>query len=150
MAAGSWEISFFVSGTPRAQPRPRAMSLNGRFARMYNPNTANVWKKSVNLAARSFRPLSPIKGPVEVNMVFFFKRPESHFLKRKSGDVLRKDQPTWHTVKPDIDNLIKAILDELTKLEFWTDDCQVTSSLAKKMYVPTNENPGCFLSISEV
>lgn len=131
--------SFFVSGTPKGQPRPRAFSINGK-ARVYSCNTAEGWKGAVAMAAREHLPPEPLQGPVRLDATFRFRRPKAHYLR----GVLRTNAPEHHTGRPDVDNLHKAVLDCLTQLGMWRDDGQVCAGEVVKVY---SEQPGADICI---
>jgi Holliday junction resolvase RusA-like endonuclease len=78
-----------------------------------------------------------LEGPLRVNLFFFFPRPKSHYTKKG----LRPTAPDWHTIKPDVDNAMKPVLDVLTKAGFWREDCQVCSGLIEKKYRPLHAEP---------
>lgn len=143
-------IAFFVNGTPKGQPRPKAFArkmANGKFmARVYDPGTAEGWKSEVAIAARPHIPAQPISGPLRLELTFYFPRPKAHFL--KSG--LRENAPTFHTSKPDRDNCEKAVLDAMTCLGFWKDDAQVCAGATAKVYVDERNQPGCSVRITEL
>lgn len=120
-------INISVYGDPKAQPRARAFARNG-IVRMYDPSTAEGWKGAIALAAEKYIPNEPLTGPLKVNLTFYFKRPKR--LCRKKD--LRCRMP--HDVKPDRDNCEKAVLDCLTTLGFWKDDCQVCCGEVRKFY----------------
>jgi len=126
-------IQFTAHGEPKAQPRVRAFSCGGR-ARVYDPGTAEGWKSQVAEAAREHIPGAPIGGPVKVSLSFRMWRPKGHYGVGRNAGVLKASAPSSHTKKPDIDNLTKAVLDALTCLGFWRDDCQVIHCLAEKGY----------------
>ncbi len=42
-----------------------------------------------------------------------------------------------HTVKPDVDNLAKQLLDAMTRMGFWEDDRQVVELAGRKRYDTT-------------
>lgn len=81
------------------------------------------------------------KGPLQIDIVFFFKVPPSFSEKKK---LERYGKP--HMVKPDLDNLIKFILDIANDI-LYDDDCTVSSITAQKIY---DENPRTVLSITEL
>ena len=135
-------ISFFVSGDPKAQPRPRAFArkFGDKWqARVYDASTAEGWKSLIALTAKPHL-TGPISGPIRLECALFFKRPKAHFLRQ----ALRTDAPTHHTVKPDSDNLEKAIMDALTQIGAWVDDSQVCQKLFSKTYSAT---PGAQIDI---
>ena len=119
--------SFWVAGDPKAQPRHRAFARGGNV-RCYDPGTAEGWKALIAAAARPHLPIVPLKGPVEVHIDFFFRRPKRLLRKRDPDRVM------WYDRKPDRDNLAKAVLDALTQIGFWFDDAQVCSGRVRKFY----------------
>jgi crossover junction endodeoxyribonuclease RusA len=60
--------------------------------------------------------------PVEISLIFHFRRPETASKKRKRV-----------VVKPDLDKLLRATLDALTGVVFH-DDAQVVKVIAEKVY----------------
>ncbi len=113
-----------VLGDPKPQPRPRAFALHGK-ARVYDLGTAEGWKGLVGLQAEPQKPSVPLTGPIAVTITFYFRRPKSHFISNKTDRPLKQKAPTYHTNKPDRDNLEKAVLDALKVIGMWRDDCQV-------------------------
>lgn len=139
------QISFWVLGTPKAQPRPRAFARkmgNTFVARVYDAGTAEGWKGSIAMAAAPFRPPSPLLGPLRVDIDFYFPRPK-YLMARKYPDG-----PMRHTSKPDRDNLDKAALDCLTTLGFWDDDSQACEGEPRKFYVAKGNQPGARIVIT--
>ena len=126
--------SFFVSGTPLPQPRPRAFAVQmaGKYTtRMYNPGTTDGWKKAIEVLSIPQRFQEKFAGAVEVNLHFVMPRPKYHM--GKLG--VKPGAPSNHCVKPDLDNLAKAVLDALTASGcFWNDDGQVSRLLLDKTY----------------
>jgi Holliday junction resolvase RusA-like endonuclease len=107
----------FAEGEPKAQPRPR----RGKHGNFYNPGTADGWKRAVQAAfLRERKPA--IEGPVYLTVNFFFHR---------EGIPGRA---AFHTAKPDRDNLEKAVMDALTEIGVWKDDCQVCAGLTAKYW----------------
>ena len=112
----------FVSGTPKAQPRPR-MARNGH---VYNPKSADAWKEEIKAAFLSCRK-STITGPVSLTVRFSLPVPKSM--------KMENSVPVPHTKKPDTDNLLKAVMDSLTAVGVWKDDAQVFETFAGKYYI---------------
>ena len=109
----------FVNGIPKAQPRPR-MTASGH---VYNPDSADVWKEIVRTAFLSFhRP--PITNPIRLRVSFFLPRP-----KTMKGEIA-----VPHVKKPDVDNLLKAVMDAMTVAGVWKDDALVYATEAGKWY----------------
>lgn len=136
-------ISFSVLGEPKPNPRGRAFSRGGH-ARVYDPGTAEGWKAAVALAARPFLPTEPLAGPVALELDFLMPRPKR--LSRRCDDP----GELWHTSKPDLDNIEKAVLDALTQIGLWRDDCQVVAVSKTKRYHALNGRPGARVTVREV
>ena len=132
---------FFVAGTPVAQPRVRMVRSNGH---VYTPRSADAWKAAVRVAWRA-EPRQPLEGPVRLSLNFCMPRPAYHFTTK---GALTAGAPVRHTVKPDIDNLVKAVMDALTDAGAWHDDCQIVELTIGKHYshVPT----GCTINMMEI
>lgn len=143
-------ITFHVQGTPKGQPRARAFAQrfgNKYSARMYDPGTADEWKRDVHLglrtALRTFGD-QPSLGAFSVELNFLLPRPKSHY--GKLG--VKKSAPDDHCSKPDIDNLAKLVLDVITKDgRVWRDDSQVMCLLLTKSYALCFQQPGVKIRI---
>lgn len=71
----------------------------------------------------------PEEGPVNLYCVFRFSCPTSWSMRRQRAAIAGMDHPG----KPDIDNLVKAVMDALTGYA-WGDDKQVVLISAYKCY----------------
>ncbi len=159
-----YQIFAMVHGDPRPEPRPRAtLGADGK-ARVYVPNFADDWKRTVReaVAAQVAVDLAfthlPIESAFEVDLVFRFRRPKNHW---RTGRFAGRIKPRWrivpHTNTPDIDNLAKAVLDcigawrkkRLLPL-VWLDDAQVIRLDARKRWVREGEVAGVDLVLTEV
>ncbi|MBX6423443.1 RusA family crossover junction endodeoxyribonuclease [Thermosulfurimonas sp. F29] len=122
-------VSFFVRGIPKAQGRPRVVRFrNGRVG-LKDPEASRDWKSYVRLVAAE-RVSRPIEGPVALELWFYLPVPKS-FSRRKrlaalAGEVLPAK-------KPDLDNLVKAVLDALLGVVV-LDDRQIVEIRAGKLY----------------
>jgi Holliday junction resolvase RusA-like endonuclease len=124
-----------IPGDPISQPRQRhrAALVQGKMLSMnYTPakHPVNDYKAAIRLAARELR---PIAGPVALTVSCFFSRPKSHYGSGKNAERLKGTAPHWHVVKPDTDNVVKAIKDALKGLA-WRDDSQVCREEIEKHY----------------
>lgn len=128
----------FIPGAPKAQPRIKATAVNG-YARVYTPDTADEWKATV---ADAVHQQELPKAALYVSITFMLPRPKR--LMRKSD----ADGPLAHMVKPDIDNLVKAVMDACNG-ELWEDDAQVVRLRAEKFYSAKDGVDGVYLHVSE-
>lgn len=69
-----------------------------------------------------------MNGPLHVTTVFTFKVPKS-YSKKKHEELIGRPK----TTKPDLDNLVKAVLDALNGVAF-EDDSRICSISAVKIY----------------
>ena len=137
-----------VNGTPKPQPRPRAFARGGK-ARVYDPGTAEAWKSAV---ASAFQPFAgkAFTEPLHLLITFYLPRPKSHFGTGRNAALLKDTSPVYHTQKPDCDNLAKAVMDCLSDIGFWRDDCQVIGLTVKKMWDTNTKNgPGARIIIHD-
>lgn len=133
---------FFVPGIPVAQPRVKARR-QGRFVRIYTPGQADAWKDCVRKVGLQHKPGSLLTGPLHVRLLFAMPRPK-HLSTRSYKDEIHRP----HFVKPDIDNLAKAVLDAMS--DWWKDDCQVTMLTASKWYARVGGATGVEVHVTEM
>lgn len=140
-------LSFRADGEPKGQPRPRAFArvIAGKaVARVYDAGSAEGWKSLVAIAAREHIPPEPIRRPLWVKLDFDMPRPKSHFRTGRNAGCLKEGATCWHEGKPDVDNLAKAVLDALTTLGLWADDCLIAELVVTKRYGP---RPGVLVTV---
>ena len=143
-------LTFQVTGEPKGQPRPRAFARkmgSVHVARFYDSDVADEWKRAVQIVVRDAATVHkwPLTlGPVSISMCFSLPRPKSH----TGAKGLKPSAPVAHVGKPDVDNLAKLILDQLTRSgNVWRDDSQVVSLTVHKFWA-TGAEQGCSVSIS--
>lgn len=73
--------------------------------------------------------------PVALGVVWLFPRPKKVKAGSKNGG-----NDTWKVTKPDTDNLIKLLKDEMTHAGWWHDDAQVVIERSMKMYAPVKDD----------
>ena len=122
-------------GTPVPQPRPR-LSTRGGFARAYTPSDHPVvaYRAGIASAAARAMPKRELNGRlasgVRIEVWCVFQRPPSHY---KAAGKLREKAPQWP--RPDIDNLLKGVMDALKTAAAYEDDVVVVKGLVRKRYV---------------
>ena len=141
------QISFEIPGPPVAQGRPRAGKINyGRRKGqtvVYDPQESKDYKRFVALIARQHAPRKPIEGPVRAIIKIYRQIPKSTTKKDRQAILEGIKRPT---VKSDIDNYTKSILDACNKI-IYQDDSQVVDLIASKYY---SDNPRVEVTIREL
>ena len=119
-------MQFTFNHKPEAKQRPRFGSLG----KVYNPQRKESMKFKWDAATqmRIQSPERPLESPVCVNMTFHMPMPKSWSQKRKEEQF---GKPM--TSKPDVDNLMKWILDVLNGIAY-QDDRYVTSGCFQKIW----------------
>ena len=124
-------IKLEIIGKPIAKKRPK-FARRGRHVCTYSDQKTDEGRFLLQ-CMDVFHDKAPMEGALEVNMIFVFERPKSHFGTGRNEGVLKKTAPKFHTKKPDIDNLEKFAADCLNKLA-WKDDSQIIISKTMKLY----------------
>jgi Holliday junction resolvase RusA-like endonuclease len=122
------KIEFTIYGEPVPKGRPK-VAVRGKFARVYTPKKTRKWEDIVALQSLQYKPPQPLDCPLYVILKFHLQRPKS--LPKK---VIN------HIKRPDLDNLVKSILDPLNKI-FWRDDSIIvylTAMIVLKKPSPLN------------
>lgn len=138
-------IEIRIPGDPVAQGRPRFARV-GRHVRTYDPPKSRAWKaaaRQVIALAMSCRP--PLEGPLSVDIVAVFRCPASDCRRRPENMPHRRP----HAVRPDAENVGKAVLDAATG-PLWRDDAQVSHLRIVKMIGAQGEEPGVRLRVGAV
>ncbi len=135
-------ISFTITGQPVALKRHRPSARGG----YYDPSSKD--KKQIWLQIAKYKPKQPFAGDIYLKVVFYLKRPKSHFRTGKYSHLLKdayKDM-VYHSFKPDLDNLVKLIAD-IIQPQMIIDDSQICMLQAEKMY---STNPRTEVVIQEI
>lgn len=114
-------LTFTVIGQPRGKGRPKFFR-RGNHVGTYTDDKTASYENLVAICARAERMGEPpIEGPVRLTATFTLRRP-------KTG------KRTHPSVKPDLDNLAKTVLDGCNQAGVWRDDAQVVELLVAKRY----------------
>jgi len=112
--------NIFLELKPFPAPRPRVTKYG-----TYNDPKYTQYKKVLGMKANSIIK-KPLENEVFIKIDFFYEIPKS-WTKKKKAEAM------WHKSKPDIDNLVKTVLDGLNGIGF-KDDGQVVSIQVRKQY----------------
>ena len=150
------EVSFFVAGSPVSKGSWSAFSSH-TTGRMIFPKSAALrsWESSVansvRIAASRSRIVADLlrRSSIHVELEFRISRSKSHYGTGKNSSLLKPSSPNAHTQKPDIDKLVRAVLDGIVKGDLIGDDSQVVSLIAKKRWCKdSRENAGCLIIVA--
>lgn len=124
--------SFVIMGRPVPKARPR---VNGRTGMAYTPRKTREYELKVRLAWHDQSGVRMMEGhPLRASINIWYAVPESYSAaKRKellSGGA-------WHIIKPDVDNVVKAVLDGLNGYAI-PDDSAVCELHVTKRYAENN------------
>ncbi len=129
------KITFIVPGEPIAQPRHR-VAKGGAYIKKDHP--IHKWK--ADIASQTLLDgyaNKKIEDPVKLKAIFKMPIPEN---RKKTAS-----ENTPHIIKPDIDNLLKAVMDVLTQTGVFKDDNIVYDINASKVY---STEPGVYVEIA--
>ena len=118
-----------VEGTPKPQKRHRTSSKNG-FTRSYDPSAKD---KGIFEKVLLQHNIKKLKGAISISLTFYMKRPKHHYRTGRHKNKLKAKSPVLHVNKPDIDNLIKFVLDCGNNI-LWEDDSTICQIEAVKRY----------------
>ncbi len=131
---------FEVIGDIKGKARPR---VNTYTCQVYTPNTTKDYEELVKQYFKVKYPrYVPLENRVSVKIVAYFKIPKT--TSKKDKELIEKGLIS-PTKKPDIDNIVKIILDALNKMAF-KDDNQITKLEVEKIY---GEEEKIFIKIEE-
>lgn len=130
-------IHAFIPGTP--VPQGSVDVYRGRIVSVKAP--LRKWRDSIRAATMAKHKGPPLDGPLTVHLVFQIAPPQ---------------RPRWWlpAVKPDLDKLIRSVLDSLSTVKrkgtttqpgVITDDARIVSITATKTY---HGNPGVMITIT--
>ena len=141
-------IKFTIYGKPVALKRHRPSARGG----YYDPSSKD--KKDILLQIAKYRPKQPLAGDISLKVTFYMPRPKSHYRTGKRSHVRKAKAPVFHSVKPDLDNLVKLISDCIGNRTFIVDDSQICALSAIKVYSDdldwNNDHPRTEVVIEEI
>ena len=131
-------IEFTVYGIAR----PKGSMRRGRGRAVFDSNPhVKAWSLLVRQVAQRAVAASPVllRGPLGVAVEFHLPRPQKY---DRRGAVA-------HLTAPDLDKLIRAVLDALTGI-IYRDDSQVVDLSAAKRYAATDAAPFARILVAPV
>jgi Holliday junction resolvase RusA-like endonuclease len=115
------EFTIPIKPQGKARHRTRVVMIGRKpVAMQYSDPKAVKYEKAIRDAVIAQYRSGPLDGPLIVSIYAWFRKPKSSRL-------------THPTVKPDADNIAKAVLDSLNGI-LWHDDKQVCQLSIHKVY----------------
>lgn len=137
------EIRFCVKGAPLPLKRHRICR-----GRVYDPSKADkqTWIEKI----AEFIPETPLNKELEIDIQFIMPRPKSHFGTGKNNTKVKESANKHHVSKPDLDNLIKFVLDAMNTY-FYADDSQIVKITSTKVYsnLHTLNDVGTYITLKQ-
>ena len=126
-------VRFRVEGTPRPKGSWRHVGA-GRV--ISAAKGLDAWERAVRQAAQHAMVVPRVHGDaLQVTLCFRMPRP-----------ACREDD-VWHATRPDIDKLIRAVLDAMSGIVY-TDDALICSVSAVARYECETMQPGVAVTVS--
>jgi len=130
------EIALVIPGKAVPKERPRTVRDANGDVRTFTPGRTTRYSKTISTVGQSaMRGYGPFSGPVACVMTFVFPVPRSWSAERREKALAGAILPT---IRPDLDNVAKTILDGLNGIVFY-DDAQITTKTVSKVYGATPE-----------
>ena len=98
---------------------------------MYDPSYRD--KTQIWLQIAKFKPTQPFVGDIMLKVIFTIPYPKKFYRTGKYKHLLKDNIPEYVSVRPDLDNYCKLLLDVMNK-GFYVDDSQVVKLQAEKVY----------------
>lgn len=135
-------LKFFVAGYPAPKGSKKGYVRGGRAILVESSKHAAPWAQAVHWDVRQTLALWGTQGcpvaatPMQVRL--HFEMPRVGRIEKRIGVV--------HDRMPDLDKLVRCVLDALTGL-LWKDDGQVWKIEASKAYVDPSYPPGVHIEV---
>ena len=128
-------MEFFMPMEKLPSATGQEKGYSSKTGTYYENDRLKAARRKINSRLAPYRPEKPLEGPLMLTVKWCYPASEKH----PGG--------TWKTTKPDTDNLLKVLKDEMTHLGFWHDDAQVCSEHNDKFY---NHLPGIYVAVEEL
>ena len=139
------EIKFFVAGEPVPQGSTKSFYIKKieKVVTTHGNKSTGVWRQRIATEAQRAQMSDYFfsadrKYAYSITLIFKFTKPKS---------IPKK--VIYNTKRPDIDKLIRAVLDGITNVLI-PDDSLVVAITSKKEYAGENETPGLMVSLTRL
>lgn len=121
-------IKFTIPGEPKGKGRPK-FSRQGKFVKTYTPETTVNYENWVKICFQEAKQ-KLIEGQLKAEIKCYFEIPNSYSKKKKENALSGIIRPAK---KPDLDNIMKIVLDALNGLAY-KDDKNIVECRIEKWY----------------
>lgn len=137
-------VTIKVTGRPAPQGSKRHVG-GGRMIEM--SKAVGPWREAVRAdTVRAVNGRAPFEGPVMVQAVVYLPRPQGHHGARG----LKPSAPEFPAGRPDLDKLMRSIMDGMKAGGVYRDDSQVVDLKARKAYADGPITPGATILVTGV
>lgn len=137
-------LTFTVYGVAQPKGNMRAFARRGMKFPIVTDSNRGIRSWSQLVAEGASRALETsiaprqLQGAVRIAIAFYLPRPKR---------LQKRGVPAAHLTAPDLDKLIRGVLDALTAVAF-RDDAQVTELIAAKLYADPHDAPHATITVS--
>ena len=135
-------VTFTIPGSPQSKQRPRFSRKNGSVA-VYTPEETANYESLVQFAYLQQCGKAFLNGAICAEISTYFPVTQSASKKKKHAMVADEIK---YIKKPDLDNVVKALLDALNGVAYH-DDAQVCEMHVRKKYA---EAPRVVVVLTEI
>lgn len=145
-------LDVFVPGVPAAQGSKRYLGVGskGKVRMAEMSKRVEPWRADIRAAIEQEPVTATFDaiGPMAVDLYFTLPRPKSHHRTGGNAHLLRDDVPAYPAGRPDLDKLVRAVLDAVGSTgRVWNDDAQVVHVNAWKHYATPDEPIGVQIAV---
>ena len=116
---------------PKTTAQQKGARIAGKFIQFFKKKKVREAEALFTALCYPHAPTVPMEGALKLTIKWFFS-----YRKSEKKSIVREEKIIPHTVRPDLDNLEKSLIDTLTKLGFWRDDAQVSDKHTTKYWAP--------------
>ena len=133
------------------EPAPQGSKTVTRYGGLREVSTKiQPWRASVQYASEQQYKGKPIDHSVTLDVTFVLPRPKGDYGTGRNATKLKDSAPRHHIKTPDLDKLLRGLLDPLTVKcggNVLIDDSVVVELQARKRYAEHGESAGALVSI---
>lgn len=124
-------LKFRLNCIPTAQARARHMTTKSGLSVSYKSANQKANERTLEALLAPYAPKAPLQGPLVLEFVAALPVGKSDSKKLREAKLTGLVAPEK---KPDLDNILKSLMDCMTRLQFWADDVQVVCLRCEKIY----------------